>query len=1276
MARGAAGQRVRERESDAEARAPAHRQPTRRPASAQRESPARGERAVTEAGVDARHDVGRVAVRPAVPGPRPMRAEAVSAPTDVAEQNAETIAHEVVRTMPPSAVGTAEPSGGPFPQGVPPAVNRVLGAPWGGTPLPPSVRSRIEPHLGVDLAGARVLSGPNAAVAAASVQARAFTAGSTIVLGQGESAHDTRLMAHEAAHVAMFADLGALAAHRATIHRDLLDGITLPSLPSISVDDLVPAWVQDQIRDLVRSIPGYTMLTQVIGVDPLTSAPVRTDWQAVLDELLAYGPFGAAVGAVLNTLNAFDSVVTEVTDSLARYGLTLSRITADVDGAWSRLSLAGGVEGNFAILQGVVDGILADVRRFVTDLADRIIAIVRDAVVDLVEPLLTGDGALGPVWSLATKIFHHDPLRGVDVEASTVDILADFMHLVGEDAALEQMRERGTLETTAAWLDEQLATFLQLLEQATMLFADAWEAIQPENLASLPETLPGLVQRELGLVAGIGAFAGSVLAKVLALVKNSLLGMLSEHAYDIPGFRMISVIIGYNPFTLEPVLLTPETLIAGFITLLPGGEAIYQELSSSGVIPDAAARISSAMTELGITAELITATFIGLWDTLSLEDLLDPFAAFERVVALFGDPLARILRFVTVVIGVVVELVLRLMGFPVELLQHVISETMSAIEDIRNDPIGFLQNLVLALKQGFMSFFDGIGGYLVEGLVGWLFHGLGKLGVTIPQDLSLPSILQLVLDVLGLSAEFLWRKLGEHLGEEKVAQIREALDTLGGVWDFIRDVEERGLVAIWERVQDQLSTLWTTILEMATTWILETLIVQGTIKLLTFLDPTFIMSIVNGCIAFYQGVRATIEWINEILQIIDTVVSTIASIARGDVTPGAQLIERGLAEAVPVGIGFLAALIGIGNVPNKIAEIILSIRGVVEAAIDWLIEQALKLGRAALDAVTGVTTDDSPIAPAAEQTVTSDADANRIPEGLPPEAIKQQALRLVEQLLISRDFETPKEVATTVAAILEANRSSGLHDLGVSVPDEESMDLEISASASAPDTGMIPFTTVFSVGPAPDPDQFEEQGRATVAAISVDGRMLGTVSRSRGADPPDHAEWILVDGPMWQEAIDAIVQAPPGAPVGQVALAINRTPCSFCADHVAEALAIVVRDLRAANIVAPVFVLAATGTYEPLIDASQEEIDADRALYTAWAHARGLTTKAEVDRYLERRVLVTRLDRLAATKWEDLEDLVVAGWDIRALQVAPKLKPFGQILADASRKLAAEFRPA
>ena len=73
------------------------------------------------------------------------------------------------------------------------------------------------------------------------------------------------------------------------------------------------------------------------------------------------------------------------------------------------------------------------------------------------------------------------------------------------------MRERGTLQETADWLDTQFATFLGLLDQATSLLSDAWEAIQPENLAQLPQTLPSLVLRELSLVAGVGLFAGTVL---------------------------------------------------------------------------------------------------------------------------------------------------------------------------------------------------------------------------------------------------------------------------------------------------------------------------------------------------------------------------------------------------------------------------------------------------------------------------------------------------------------------------------------------------------------------------------------------------------------------------------------------------------------------------------------------------------------------------------------------------------------------------------------------
>ena len=65
------------------------------------------------------------------------------------------------------------------------------------------------------------------------------------------------------------------------------------------------------------------------------------------------------------------------------------------------------------------------------------------------------------------------------------------------------------------------------------------------------------------------------------------------------------------------------------------------------------------------------------------------------------------------------------------------------------------------------------------------------------------------------------------------------------------------------------------------------------------------------------------------------------------------MLERGLASAVPVAIGFLANQVGLGNVPEKVQEIIVGLRELVDQALDWLFDQAMALGRAALDALTG-----------------------------------------------------------------------------------------------------------------------------------------------------------------------------------------------------------------------------------------------------------------------------------------------------------------------------------
>ncbi len=63
------------------------------------------------------------------------------------------------------------------------------------------------------------------------------------------------------------------------------------------------------------------------------------------------------------------------------------------------------------------------------------------------------------------------------------------------------------------------------------------------------------------------------------------------------------------------------------------------------------------------------------------------------------------------------------------------------------------------------------------------------------------------------------------------------------------------------------------------------------------------------------------------------------------------MIEQGLANAVPIAIGFLANQVGLGNIPEKIVELIGRLRELVDKALDWLIGKAVTLGRAALRAL-------------------------------------------------------------------------------------------------------------------------------------------------------------------------------------------------------------------------------------------------------------------------------------------------------------------------------------
>ncbi|MFZ3493219.1 eCIS core domain-containing protein [Streptomyces sp. 5.8] len=872
----------------------------------------------------------------------------LSTPGDPCERQADAVAARVAGGGPvqhaarppgpagvlrkPAAAGTSTGRGT-----VPAGVQRVIegGGHGPGLPLAPSLRAHIEPHIGVDLGAVRVHTGPQAAAAAAALQARAFTSGSSIYLGDRESPYDVRLMAHEATHVAQ---QNSSAVARSTVMRQTDagagGGVPLPEFLTVPV----------------RALPGYTTLTLITGKDLLTNAPVKLDRDQLVTQLLSFGPFGPVAGEVMKAAGVIGDVFSLLIEGLAQHNLTAARLSHEIAQAWEEIHLTEGPEANLAVVRRHLGAVLTDIRAFIGAVAARVMELIRTAAAAIVEPLLETP-QFKPIWELAKKVLHYDPLRDRPVEAQTVEILEDFLRLIGKESALAQMKERGTLQKTADWLDEQAATFTGILGELRALFRDAWAAIQPQNLPDLLTNLKALAGRAFALVGRIGDFAGTVIGKVLSLVKDALLGWLSQYAHKIPGFHLLTVILGKNPFTGEAVERNAQNLIKGFITLLPDGEATYEQLASSGVIAEAAARIESEMARLGVSVDLITSTFRGVWDTLQLQDLLDPIGAFIRVTAKFGEPLGRIVEFVGVVVEVVVGLVLKLMNFPTDLLARIVANVSRAIKDIKRDPVAFLLHMLEALKTGFMRFFDHIGTYLVQGLVKWLFRGLGQLGITIPTEITFKSILGLIFEVLGVGVETLWQKLGKHIGPERVAAIRGAVNVLTGAWSFIADVQTRGAPAIADFLAGQLSGLWDKVLGMARDWITKEIIEGVVAKLLSMLDPTGVMAVVNSFIAFFRAVQSAIEYLRDILEIVDQYVTTFAEVAAGRIDPGAAMIEKGLANAVPIAIGFLASQVGIGNVPEAIVGIIRQVRQLIDQAVEWLFTQAMRIGAPVLNAL-------------------------------------------------------------------------------------------------------------------------------------------------------------------------------------------------------------------------------------------------------------------------------------------------------------------------------------
>ncbi len=323
-------------------------------------------------------------------------------------------------------------------------------------------------------------------------------------------------------------------------------------------------------------------------------------------------------------------------------------------------------------------------------------------------------------------------------------------------------------------------------------------------------------------------------------------------------------------------------------------------------------------------------------------DLVDSLAAkykagLENVDKKIADMKEANKGLVGKAIGAIKEVIDAIIEFK-NMLLNVLARAAAAIQLIIDDPIGFLGNLVAGVKQGIQNFLGNIVTHLKNGLMGWLFGTLAKAGITMPKSFDAEGIISLVLQVLGLTYANIRSRAVNIVGEKVVAGLEKAAEI------FIV-IKNEGVAGLWRMIKEKVERLKDTVIDAIKSFVTEKIIVAGITWLISLLNPA--SAFIKACKMIYDVIMFFVTRGKQIMDLVNAVIDSVTAIAKGQIGVAANAVENALGKALPVAISFLASLLGLDGISEKIKAIIAKIQAPINAAIDWVINKAVALVKAA-----------------------------------------------------------------------------------------------------------------------------------------------------------------------------------------------------------------------------------------------------------------------------------------------------------------------------------------
>ena len=360
------------------------------------------------------------------------------------------------------------------------------------------------------------------------------------------------------------------------------------------------------------------------------------------------------------------------------------------------------------------------------------------------------------------------------------------------------------------------------------------------------------------------------------------------------------------------------------------------------VFPELAAALNQLIDEAVTAAtEAVTAIADGL--TQAVTALCDGLkAAIDAAIAVFKAVVQAAVTFAqavmtgdwSLVARMVLDGILSALGIDPAAFYALIGQAEDAIEKIIDDPGAFVGHLIDAVKLGFQQFGTNFWTHLQAGMVQWLFGTFAEAGIRMPASFDIAGIFDLVAQILGLIWERLRGKVVNLIGEENT-------ERLEFVAQYVEALITGGFAGLWEKIQQDLSSLWDMVVGGIKDWLIQNVVQQAILKIATMWNPAgAIFELIQTAWNAYQWLRENAQ---RIFGLVQAVVDSVSNIAAGDISGAASWIEQSLAQLVPIAISLFADLIGLGGIAGEMRRIIEDVQQAVDEAIDALIARVMAM---------------------------------------------------------------------------------------------------------------------------------------------------------------------------------------------------------------------------------------------------------------------------------------------------------------------------------------------